>query len=182
MVLCDRNATGASMDIDIFTMARDKGAVGAVCHPFLLLWPDAEVQQLLYTVGSLACVINPEYADHSLFDQVFDIFSTQSLTSAALIENQLSQLVNDSTQTGPGRGNNRTVEVILDYDSKKLNDSYDAVMDSIARGNVVSGGFVLATMQAFNATPDDTTPSTDGGNGHAAGNQNRNSSNTALAM
>jgi hypothetical protein len=31
MVLCDRNASDASMGIDIFTMARDKGAVGAVC-------------------------------------------------------------------------------------------------------------------------------------------------------
>ncbi|KAJ3539195.1 hypothetical protein NMY22_g4840 [Coprinellus aureogranulatus] len=167
MVLCDRNASDASMDIDIFTMARDKGAVGA----------------LLYTVDSLACVINPEYADHSLFDQVFDIFSTQSKTSASLIEYQFGQLLNDSTPTGsPGRNANKTVDVILDYDSKKLNDSYDAVMDSIAQGYALSPGFLLATMQAFNATVEDTTPSTNGGDSHATANENQNSSNTALAM
>jgi hypothetical protein len=31
MVSCDANATDASMDVDIFTLARDKGAVAAVC-------------------------------------------------------------------------------------------------------------------------------------------------------
>lgn len=31
MISCDKNATDASMDIDIFTLARDKGAVAAVC-------------------------------------------------------------------------------------------------------------------------------------------------------
>lgn len=30
MVSCDANATNASMDVDIFTLARDKGAVSAV--------------------------------------------------------------------------------------------------------------------------------------------------------
>ena len=134
-------------------------------------------------MDSLACVINPEYADHDLFDQVFDIFSTQSKTSAAVIEYQFGQLLNDSTQTGPGRNSTRRVDVILDYDSQKLNDSYDEVTDSIAKGYAVSQGFLLATMQAFNATGDDTTPPSDGAN-HATGgeNQNQNSSNTALAM
>jgi hypothetical protein len=36
LVSCDKNATNASMGIDIFTLARDKGAVAAVCiHPGL---------------------------------------------------------------------------------------------------------------------------------------------------
>lgn len=30
MVSCDTNATDASMEVDIFTLARDKGAVAAV--------------------------------------------------------------------------------------------------------------------------------------------------------
>ncbi len=33
MVSCDANATDASQVVDIFTLARDKGAVAAVC-PF----------------------------------------------------------------------------------------------------------------------------------------------------
>lgn len=35
LVSCDKNATNASMEEDIFTLARDKGAVSAVCirHP-----------------------------------------------------------------------------------------------------------------------------------------------------
>ena len=38
--------------------------------------------QLLYSTYSSACIINAEYADPAHFDQVFDIFSTQSLTTA----------------------------------------------------------------------------------------------------
>jgi hypothetical protein len=34
MVSCDTNSTGASMEIDIFTLARDKGAVAAVRSSF----------------------------------------------------------------------------------------------------------------------------------------------------
>ena len=33
LVSCDKNATDASMEIDIFTLARDKGAVAAVRIP-----------------------------------------------------------------------------------------------------------------------------------------------------
>lgn len=33
LVSCDKNATDASQEIDIFTLARDKGAVAAVCIP-----------------------------------------------------------------------------------------------------------------------------------------------------
>lgn len=31
-VSCDANETGASMEWDVFTLARDRGAVSAVCH------------------------------------------------------------------------------------------------------------------------------------------------------
>jgi len=34
LVSCDHNASAASMDEDIFTLARDKGAVSAVSSPF----------------------------------------------------------------------------------------------------------------------------------------------------
>lgn len=66
LVACDANATNASLEVDIFTLARDAGARSA----------------LLYSIHSQECIINPEYADPTNFDQVMDIFSTQSLTSA----------------------------------------------------------------------------------------------------
>ncbi|RXW24955.1 hypothetical protein EST38_g867 [Candolleomyces aberdarensis] len=153
MVSCDKNATDASMDIDIFTLARDKGAVAA----------------LLYSLTSLACVINPEYADPANFDQVFDIFSTQSLTSAHLIDYQFGQLVPQN-------------QSLYDYDSRRLNDSYTNVTESIDKNHAVSGGYLMAVLQAYNATAGLTnTPNTDGNNSGAGGNNSR-SPNTALAM
>ncbi|KAF9447498.1 hypothetical protein P691DRAFT_646978, partial [Macrolepiota fuliginosa MF-IS2] len=153
MVSCDVNATDASMDIDIFTLARDKGAVAA----------------LLYSLHSIACVINPEYADPATFDQVFDIFSTQSKTSAHLIDYQFGQL-------------SPTNASISKYDSQRLNDTADAVRDSIAKGYATQPGFLYAVLRAYNATGDADGPavtSTDGGSGNSGGS---GSSNTALAM
>lgn len=66
LVACDNNSTNASEEDDIFTLARDRGAKAA----------------LLYSIYSQECIINPEYADPTTFDQVLDIFSTQSLTTA----------------------------------------------------------------------------------------------------
>jgi hypothetical protein len=69
---------------DIFTLARDGGAVAAVgfCCAHLINHANANHFQLLFSLYSKACIINPAYSDPENFDQVFDIFSTQSLTSA----------------------------------------------------------------------------------------------------
>ncbi|KAH9069797.1 hypothetical protein EDB83DRAFT_2370643 [Lactarius deliciosus] len=73
LVSCDANATHASDFYDIFTLASDRGAVGA----------------LLYSEWSRACIINPEYTDPTSFTPLMDIFSTQSLASARVILGQL---------------------------------------------------------------------------------------------
>ncbi|OJT05793.1 transmembrane domain- and RING domain-containing protein 4 [Trametes pubescens] len=72
LVSCDANSTNASMEDDIFTLARDRGAVAA----------------LLYSLKSVTCIINTEYSNPAKFDQVMDIFATQALTSSQLIEDQ----------------------------------------------------------------------------------------------
>ena len=84
LVACDSNATHASQENDIFTLARDRGAVGAVSPLSFVrsLSFDVSRSQLLYSMYSEACIINPEYANPQNFDQVMDIFSTQSLSSA----------------------------------------------------------------------------------------------------
>ncbi|KAF7432694.1 hypothetical protein PC9H_004636 [Pleurotus ostreatus] len=64
LISCDRNATGHSQELDIFTLARDKGARAA----------------LLYSTTSETCHLNPVYA-HSVSNGEFDIFSTRSLSS-----------------------------------------------------------------------------------------------------
>ena len=38
--------------------------------------------QLLYSLKSVSCYINPEYSNPANFDQVMDIFATQSLASS----------------------------------------------------------------------------------------------------
>ncbi|KAF8798699.1 hypothetical protein BYT27DRAFT_7202824 [Phlegmacium glaucopus] len=152
LVSCDRNASTASMDEDIFTLARDKGAVSA----------------LLYSLYSLACVINPQYSDPQSFDQVFDIFSTKSLTSAHLIEYQFGQL------SPPN-------ESRFAYDSQQLNDSASDIFHSLNMNYPTSQGYLLAVLQAYNATDsngNNSTP-TDATQSMTAGTSGPN---TALAM
>ncbi|TRM69963.1 hypothetical protein BD626DRAFT_475878 [Schizophyllum amplum] len=149
MVSCDQNATNMSMEIDIFTLARDKGAVAA----------------LLYSLNSSACIINPEYADPDTFDQVFDIFSTQSKTSAHLIEYQFGQSGANETLYGW-------------YNSQRLNDSFDIINSSIGSNTPMAPGYLFATLQAYNATDNTTTSGTNSNNDKSdSGNKN-----TTLAM
>ncbi|KAF8630631.1 hypothetical protein AX15_002782 [Amanita polypyramis BW_CC] len=151
MISCDANATNPSMEVDVFTLARDKGAKAA----------------LLYSLYSLACIINPEYADPRNFDHVFDIFSTQSLDSARLIEMEFRQGLTNMSSYGS-------------YDSKRLNDSGTIINSTIEVGYPVASGYMYAVLQAYNATGvptgsegNTTVTITSGGSG---------SPSTALAM
>ncbi|KAF9268888.1 hypothetical protein L218DRAFT_954315 [Marasmius fiardii PR-910] len=156
LVSCDYNATNASQEIDIFTLARDKGAVAA----------------LLYSLNSFACVINPEYADPQNFDQVFDIFSTQSLTSSRLIEYQFGQL---------GSMNETFASAYNNYNPSRLNASYDMVHSSIENGNVLGPGYLIAALTSYNAT-ETSNFTTGSNNGSSANDTGQKRTNTALAM
>ncbi|KAG6873435.1 hypothetical protein C0995_015524 [Termitomyces sp. Mi166 len=151
MVSCDLNATNASQEEDVFTLARDKGAVAA----------------LLYSEYSFACVINPEYADPETFDQVFDIFSTQSLTSASLIQYQFGQF-------GP---TNETLYGV--YDSQRLNDSASMMNTTLQAGTPPTPGYLFAILQAYNSTVQLGDPSTTNGSVDASPPKKQN---TNLAM
>ncbi|KAF8494742.1 hypothetical protein F5888DRAFT_1616799 [Russula emetica] len=76
LVACDANATHASQDVDVFTLANDRGAIGA----------------LLYSEWSSACIINGGYKDPDIFTPLMDIFSTQSLVSARVILSQFAAI------------------------------------------------------------------------------------------
>ncbi|KJA19899.1 hypothetical protein HYPSUDRAFT_143064 [Hypholoma sublateritium FD-334 SS-4] len=154
LIACDENATDASMDKDIFTLAHDKGAVSA----------------LLYSLYSIACVINPSYSDPASFDQVFDIFSSQSHTSSSLIELQFEQL---SSQD----------EIISVYDSTRLNTSFHDIQRSLDTGNPVSSGYLLAVLRAYNSTNNSTMALA--GSSNAAtpnGSSSPKAENTGLAL
>lgn len=128
--------------------------------------------QLLYSLYSTACVINSEYSDPLTFDQVFDIFSTQSSTSSHIIEFQFAQL-------GPQN------KSIYTYDSAQLNNSANVIMESITTGLPVSAGYLLAVLEAFNATDNSTiSPNTgdDSSSSNSGGSGGSNPPNTALAM
>lgn len=62
---------------------------------YLLLVANLDEMQLLYSVYSTACIINPEYADPANFDQVMDIFATESLFSARLLYPTLRRTFNE---------------------------------------------------------------------------------------
>ncbi|KZO95511.1 hypothetical protein CALVIDRAFT_515779 [Calocera viscosa TUFC12733] len=74
-ISCDANATDASMEDDIFTLAQERGAISA----------------LLYSQYSQACLINAEYLSPE-FDKLIDVFATTSAKTAGLIESQFEQV------------------------------------------------------------------------------------------
>nr|XP_019011436.1 uncharacterized protein I206_03536 [Kwoniella pini CBS 10737]OCF50217.1 hypothetical protein I206_03536 [Kwoniella pini CBS 10737] len=69
-ISCDLNETNASQEWDIFTLARDRGAVSA----------------LLYTAHSQSCLLNSEYITD--FEKPLDVFATKTVQVARLIDNQ----------------------------------------------------------------------------------------------
>ncbi|KAJ8597519.1 hypothetical protein M405DRAFT_803811 [Rhizopogon salebrosus TDB-379] len=153
LVSCDANATNFSYDEDIFTMASDRGAQSA----------------LLYSLYSDTCAINPEYADPANFDQVFDIFATQSLSVSKMIEYEFGQI---------GTTN---LSIYGDFNATTLNESESNINQSIASGYPVAPGYLVATLQAWNATGTDSTGSSNNGSTSSSGDQSSNKQ-TGLAM
>ncbi|KAF9449849.1 hypothetical protein P691DRAFT_727178 [Macrolepiota fuliginosa MF-IS2] len=115
MVSCDANITGVSQEVDVFTLAKRKGATAA----------------LLYSLYSLACIVNPGYVD-STTNHTLDVFVAQGKTDAQLIGYQFGQLFS----TGG----------ITNYDSQHLNNTAGAVEDSIARDSATAPGFLYASL------------------------------------
>ncbi|THH07795.1 hypothetical protein EW146_g9204 [Bondarzewia mesenterica] len=152
LVACDANATHTSLVDDIFTLARDRGAVGAV----------------LYSKWSNACIINAEYANPAKFDQIMDIFSTQSLASARVIEGQF-QAIN--------------VTLYGTFDPVKLNASQADINATIQAGHPTVQGYMMATLDAYNSTGDpDITGVDQNSTNTNNGQSNSKSGKTTLAM
>ncbi|KAG8932495.1 hypothetical protein FRC02_001018 [Tulasnella sp. 418] len=148
-VCCDRNSSDASQDLDIFTQARDRGAVAA----------------LLYSTTSVSCLLNDWYRDPEEFDQVFDIYTTITRSSARLIESQF-QNVNKSQY--------------YYFNANRLNESAYAITEAI-NGTSVEEGYLIATLKLNNVTdPAEDTPFS--GNNGNQNDDDDNNSNTGLAM
>ncbi|KAI0067161.1 hypothetical protein BV25DRAFT_1819445 [Artomyces pyxidatus] len=151
LVSCDANSTHASQEFDIFTLASDRGAVGA----------------LLYSEWSQACIINAEYTDPTNFNQLMDIFSTQSLSSARVIESQFG-VVNAS--------------VYGTYNATQLNASQADINSTLQAGYPTSAGYLWATLDAYNATDSANItgiPTSQGGGGQPVPSPGKK---TTLAM
>ncbi|KAJ8488673.1 hypothetical protein ONZ45_g13866 [Pleurotus djamor] len=148
LVACDANATHASMEIDIFTLARDKGAKAA----------------LLYSLHSQACVINAEYTNQGIFDQVFDIFATQGNTSSHLIENQFS------------------IQTFKFYDSQQMNDSAVVITESVNSRVARTPEYVFSALIAYNSTDPDRDSPTPDSSVNQTPTTTATSTSTSLAM
>ena len=114
-------------------------------------------------------MINPEYTDPEHFDQLFDIFSTQSLTSVQLIEYQFGQF---------RAGNHSPYKI---YDSQRLNDSAAIINASLSTGTPSAPGYLYGILQAYNATEPVNDPS-NSNNGPPMDSPQSKSPKTALAM
>lgn len=154
LVSCDANSTNFSEDVDIFTMANSSGAQSA----------------LLYSLYSNTCLINQEYADPANFDQVFDIFSTQSISVSKNIQYEFGQ-------DGP-----TNLSLYGNFDATTLNASATTISQFITSGYPTVPGYLLATLQAWNATGTNST-GTSSNNGSTSSTTNQGSKKeTGLAM
>ncbi|TEB37235.1 hypothetical protein FA13DRAFT_1786421 [Coprinellus micaceus] len=136
---CDANSnSGPSTEPDIFTLAQSKGAVSAV----------------LYSLDSETCLLDPAFeVSHFTSPDGIDIFLSSSSSAAHLIQYQFGQL--DSPR-------------LLEYDSALLNSSFDDVTKSIQEGYPISAGYLLTTLEAWNATEDAfPDPGAQGGGGNS---------------
>ncbi|KAH9942496.1 uncharacterized protein BXZ73DRAFT_88050 [Epithele typhae] len=151
LISCDKNSTHSDPDEDIFTLAKERGAIAA----------------LLYTVNASSCLINPYYSNPANFDQVMDVYMTQSLKNSVRVES----VFNKTNSTAP-RG--------YYFSASVLNDSSAAVTSAINGGPVNSTGLIFATLSAWNVSDSpSTTNSTpaDPGSNRPGGAQS-----TSLAM
>jgi hypothetical protein len=109
---CDRNATNAPQDTDVFTSVRDRGAVAA----------------LLYSFTAAGCSFNTEYLDN--YEKVIDVYSTSSLQSARTYRSAPDQRLNlalgliDSQFVNVG-------SAAYWFDSTSLNSSYTSIWSQL---------------------------------------------------
>lgn len=111
--------------------------------------------QLLYSLYSETCLLDPAFeTSHFASSNGIDIFLTSSSPAANVIEYQFGQL--DSPR-------------LLDYDSALLNSSFDDITKSIQEGYPISAGYLLTTLEAWNATEDAfPDPGAQGGGGNGS--------------
>ncbi|KAG9103469.1 hypothetical protein FRC06_010577 [Ceratobasidium sp. 370] len=152
LISCDRNATNASMEIDIFTNARDRGAVAA----------------LLYSTQSEACLINHEYTEPDNFDQILDIFATKKKSAARLIESQFTN-VNSTFASFSSKRLNESYLAVM-----------ETVNGSASRSQTPP--FLMAALTASNATGTIPNSNTTGNTPPNSDNNNDGKPNTGLAM
>ena len=139
LISCDSNSTDASATDDTFTLARDRGAVaavGSVSTAFVPPVTHSVLIQLLYSTHSAVCMINKEYADPANFNPPFDVFSTQSLTTArSVVDTPLTFKID------PGTGQSKNALITLTRIStgtSTLSTSTSRLMRSITRSMVVT--------------------------------------------
>ncbi|KAI0767832.1 hypothetical protein C8Q74DRAFT_1282769 [Fomes fomentarius] len=130
LISCDKNSTNASQEDDIFTLARNRGAVAA----------------LLYSLNATTCFVNPEYSDPAQYDQVTDVFVTLSLPSSELIEGQFTTVLGNASR-------------YYDFNPVLLNDSQSQIVYSIVNGTVPGAGYLFATLTSnINGTETSNPP------------------------
>jgi hypothetical protein len=122
-------------------------------HPISRI-PALILSQVLYSLDSETCLVDPAFeVSHFTSPDGIDIFLSSSSSAAHLIQYQFGQL--DSPR-------------LLEYDSALLNSSFDDVTKSIQEGYPISAGYLLTTLEAWNATEDAfPDPGAQGGGGNS---------------
>lgn len=146
--------SGNTDDTDIFSLAQSKGAVAAV----------------LYSLESETCILAPEFLTSYSTSSGIDIFVTPTSTAASLIEYQFGQLA--------------VPRPLTEYDSGLLNELHADIVKSIQDEYPVSGGYLLTTLEAWNATEDAFTDNggSQGGGNNATGDANGQQGSSATGQ
>ncbi|EJD52406.1 hypothetical protein AURDEDRAFT_111126 [Auricularia subglabra TFB-10046 SS5] len=127
-IQCDHNVTGYSEDIDIFTFARDRGAVAA----------------LLYSNKSQTCEINDAYRNPDEFERVLDVFAMSSLDTTKVVISQFTNVNQTLYADYNATRLNQTAGAV-----------HRDLMENDGR---IDGPYLVVTLRAFNSTANLTHP------------------------
>lgn len=118
MINCDSNSSSYSMQDDIFTLARDRGARAA----------------MIYSLHSTTCQVNQEFLDN--FEKPLDVFSSGNLQGSRLIESQFSNVLGSGYWFQSDLLNASTSNILQQMNSTGLpHDSQAPLSPSSEAGN-----------------------------------------------
>jgi len=142
-ISCDANVTNATSDVDVFTSAKNRGAVAA----------------LLYSQWSDACILNAVFVDPAVFTSDIGIYVTKSLIAARTVNNAFTNINEEVFGNFNATMLNQSAGIISE-DAANLTGAPEA-------------GYLFAILTFGTINSSVPSPGVDGGNGTSSSSSHR---------